>query len=65
MIKAYTDDDALRYAVNEIRILPRDAVEVMAPISSGRLTLITCRSYNIGCDRLVVIAEPVTTDPVA
>ena len=62
-IEAHTDDAALRYTVTEIRVLPRDAVEVMAPTAGERLTLITCRSCNIGCDRLVVIAEPVAAPP--
>lgn len=60
-IQVVADDRAYRYQVRDKRTVPRQAVEVLAPTSDYRLTLITCtgtffpqtRDYS---HRLVVTA---------
>lgn len=58
-IAVYTDNRTVRYRVSEIRFVSATAVEVMDTTPGERLTLITCRSCNIDCQRLVVIAMPI------
>lgn len=58
-IAIYTDNRTVRYQVSEIRFVSATAVEVMDTTPGERLTLITCRSCNIDCQRLVVIALPI------
>ena len=60
-LDAYSNRGRFRYVVTEIRFVASTAVEVMQTSAGERLTLITCRSCNVGCQRLVVIAQPIAT----
>ena len=53
-----TEGAEFAYVVTEVRLVSPQATYLMEPTASEQLTLITCRSCNTGCKRLVVIAEP-------
>lgn len=57
-IEVYSESGRHDYVVTEVRFVSPSAVDVMEPTPEEQLTLITCRSCNFGCNRLVVIARP-------
>ena len=58
-IQVFTDAGAIDYEVTEVRFVAASATEIMAATDREQLTLVTCRSCNVNCQRLVVIARPV------
>jgi LPXTG-site transpeptidase (sortase) family protein len=64
-IEVFTADSRFVYAIDEIKLVPPEAVEVMAPTEDARLTVITCggtfdprtRTFS---DRLVVVGKLVS-----
>ena len=48
-IELYTDAGLSEYVVREIRFVEPTAVEIMTASDGEQLTLITCRSCNVGC----------------
>ena len=60
-IQLFTDAGVIAYEVTEVRFVAANATEVMAASDREQLTLVTCRSCNVNCQRLVVIARPVAT----
>jgi sortase A len=61
-IEVFTEDSRFTYVVEEIKLVPPTAVEVMAPSEDARLTVITCggtfdprtRTFS---DRLIVVGK--------
>lgn len=52
----------VKYAVSNIRIVPKDDVSVLAPVKTKTLTLVTCYPfYHVGAapERMIVTALPV------
>ena len=64
-IELYSESGRHDYVVREVRFVSPSAVAVMEPTSEEQLTLITCRSCDFGCNRLVVIARPAEASGLA
>lgn len=56
-IEVFRGDQVFRYVVTELRVVPADAVELMAPSDEATLTLITCSREENFKDRFIVIGR--------
>jgi sortase A len=56
-IFVYSGRGIFHYIVRTTKIVKPTAIEVMAPTSDARLTLITCTPVKIASHRLIVIAD--------
>jgi LPXTG-site transpeptidase (sortase) family protein len=59
-LAVYWEGTEILYEVNEIKVVPANAVAIEAPTTKEQLTLYTCTPIWTATERLVVIAKPVT-----